>query len=111
MKRRVLTFLCVAALARPAAAQTPILTIEFWRGPATRFEFGNVDTESAGLHAVPRGPVQHTVWILVNIGGTWYASRIPQPVPARVRPAMALASRDLVSAVEEVKRLDARAGK
>ena len=105
MKRRVVAFLCFVALARPAAAQTTIVTIEFWRA-AIHFDFDNVDRESARP-----GPARHTVWILVKIGGRWYASRITQPPPARVPGAVALASVDLPSVLEEIKTLDRRADK
>ena len=102
MKRRVLALLCVVALARPAPAQTPVLTIELWRGAAMHFDFNGSD-------GVSTRPARHIVWILVKIGGRWYASRLAQPHPARVPPAVALASADLPSVLEEIKTLERRA--
>jgi len=96
MKRVLLFLVCVATVSRPCSAQIPvdrlqilnspdvrawtptatITNIEFWRGAGIHFEF---DRESAWPDVVPdgwNGPVQYTVWILLQIDGAWYGSGV-----------------------------------
>jgi len=96
MKPMLLALVCLTTLARPAAAQiqidqlqiqnspdvrdwspsAAITKIEFWRDAGIHFEF---DKHDAWPDVVPQGwngPIQYTVWILVQIDGKWYGSGI-----------------------------------
>src|SRR5579862_9482702 len=97
MKNRLLSVvLCVFAQARPAAAQidiarlqienspdvrdwaptATITTIEFWRGAGIHIAF---DKNASWPDVVPPGwdgPVQYTVWMLLQIDGRWYGSGV-----------------------------------
>ena len=96
MKRMMITAACLAALARPAAAQIPIdrlqienspdvrewapaatiTTLEFWRGAGIHFEFDRHDSWPDVVPQGWNGPLQYTVWILIQIDGQWYGSGI-----------------------------------
>src|SRR5260221_4827246 len=58
---------------------TPTATItkvEFWRSAGIHFEF---DKHTSWPDVVPdgwNGPIQYTVWILLNLEGRWYGSGI-----------------------------------
>ena len=94
--KRMIVALCLVALAQPAAAQiaidrlqiqnspdvrtwsptATITKIEFWRGAGIHFEF---DRQATWPDVVPEGwsgPVQYTVWMLIQIGGQWYGSGV-----------------------------------
>ena len=96
MKRVCLVLVCLVTVTRPAAAQiaidrlliqnspdvrnwTPAATItkiDFWRGAGIHFEF---DRQATWPDVVPEGwngPIQYTVWILLQIDGQWYGSGI-----------------------------------
>lgn len=96
MKPILMAVVCLVALARPVAAQIPIeqlqiqnspdvrewtpaaaiTKIEFWRGAGIHFEF---DKHASWPDVVPQGwsgPIQYTVWILLEIDGKWYGSGI-----------------------------------
>src|SRR5215467_3156173 len=98
MKRIFILLACLATVTRPrpASAQiavdrlqiqnspdvrgwTPAATItkvEFWRGAGIHFEF---DRQATWPDVVPEGwsgPIQYTVWILLQIDGRWYGSGI-----------------------------------
>src|SRR5258707_10951620 len=60
-----------------------ITKVEFWRGAGIHFQF---DRNGTWPDVVPdgwNGPVQYTVWILLNINGEWYGSGIIECWPDR----------------------------